>query len=651
MELRRVSRWWAYFPLALVGVVLAALAPWVRASIRGPDEPFDVSIIYRNQSGDIQYFPFIAQLARGSLTDGTIKEAEGSVLRSFPNAIFLPHAVSIAAFGNYGFVVGDAIVAAGYFLLLILFFRTLGVSRLAATAAALFIALPIPIKLSFSAAIGPFEESFRVLTALWGTRIPRPFISEVYVLLMLVVALRVLASDRPGRLIHWLALAGAFGLLIQSDLHSAMVFALFSPVLLFEMVRRLPPWVALRNAFLASLFLAAIASPFFVARLFEDPDIPVRWGVFEGDRLDGFDRSWAKTSVPVALTVAVIYFVAMRASRRPNLIALDWEDLVGDPEPVRRVWRYAVALVLAAFASKPASILLLGKTIHPYHFDDRTYRLCSYLIIGFALVGIDYVVGRAVTGSRFVAAHRRLARWSIPAAMLLLIVGFVGYSTFVYRGSAGFRGHLRERDYPHLVKTRPPYRESFAELTSFLDGHVSDDAVIASFDHQVFVWWMTFHRGYWFLVEPFVSGIPDEELEIRLALLGKLLGMTSQEYVEFVQRQYIDQLLLGLAKYQASEWYTYSTLDDYTEEQRQIIRKPVDDADKADGVWQTFIPQSELRRLKKHFEDLSLDEFDDRELDVVVLSNSGPERSLAPPLDRWSLVFENDGFRVYSTAK
>jgi hypothetical protein len=127
--------------------------------------------------------------------------------------------------------------------------------------------------------------------------------------------------------------------------------------------------------------------------------------------------------------------------------------------------------------------------------------------------------------------------------------------------------------------------------------------------------------------------------------------MTSQEYVEFVQLRYIDVLLLGLAKYQASPWHTYSSLDDYTEEQRQIIRRPVDDADKADGVWQTFIPQSELRRLKKQFDDLSLDEFDDRDLDVIVLSNRGPERSLAPTLDRWSLVFKNDGFRVYSTEK
>jgi hypothetical protein len=430
-----------------------------------------------------------------------------------------------------------------------------------------------------------------------------------------------------------------------------MIFALFSPVLLFGIARRLTPGVAVRNAFLASLFLAAIAAPFLVARLFEHPDIPVRWGAFEAVRWHGFDRSWAKQSASVALTIAVIYFVASRASRRSNLIAPDWEDLVGDREPVRRLWRYAVALVLAAFACKPATILLLGKTIHPYLFDDRTYRLCSYLMIGFALVGIDYAVGRVVTGSRFVAAHRRLARWGISAAMLLLIIAFVGYSIFVYRGAAGFRGHLRGPEYAHVAETRPSYRESFAELTSFLDGHVSDDAVIASFDHQVFVWWMTFHRGYFFLVEPFVSGLPDEELEIRLALLAKLLGMTSQEYIEFLQRRYIDINFLGLVKHQASHWHTYSTLDDYTEEQRQIIRKPSDESDQFDGIWQLIIPQSELRRLKKHFEGLSLDEFNDRDLDIVVLSNSSPEKSLAPPLDRWSLIFENDGFRVYSTVK
>jgi hypothetical protein len=38
-----------------------------------------------------------------------------------------------------------------------------------------------------------------------------------------------------------------------------------------------------------------------------------------------------------------------------------------------------------------------------------------------------------------------------------------------------------------------------------------------------------------------------------------------------------------------------------------------------------------------------------RALDVIVLSNTGPEKKFSPPADAWSLIFENDAFRVYST--
>src|SRR4029078_5474019 len=121
----------------------------------------------------------------------------GSKLRSFPYATLIPHSACFALFGPYGFPIADVLVTGLYYLLLLLFFRTLGVSRGTSTFAALLLTLQLPIRLELSALLGNSSPSFPLIAPTWGMRIPRPFVSSLYVLLVLITALRVLASNPP----------------------------------------------------------------------------------------------------------------------------------------------------------------------------------------------------------------------------------------------------------------------------------------------------------------------------------------------------------------------------------------------------------------------------------------------------------------------
>jgi hypothetical protein len=220
---------------------------------------------------------------------------------------------------------------------------------------------------------------------------------------------------------------------------------------------------------------------------------------------------------------------------------------------------------------------------------------------------------------------------------LVLVVGL----GFRVREATPFRAHLRPQFFGYTSGTLPSYRESFAELAAFLDREVPRGAVLATFDHEVYSWWLTFDRGYSFLADPFVSSAPDREVETRLALLCRALGLTPQEYATFIQDPGIDWFWLGSQKYQASLWYTYAPLDDYTAEQRQHILQTA-------TFWHDpIVPQSELKRLTAQFENVTHTEAGARAMDVIVLSNRGVERSWAPRSDQWHLRFSNDGFRVY----
>lgn len=636
------AKLWPSLILGILGVSLGALLPWYRSFASFPDEPIDVSIIYRGSpSGDIQYFPLISQLAHGTITDGSVKESEGTILRSFPHATVLPHAVSVAAFGDYGFLVADTAVTIFYFLLLVLLFRTIGVSRPLSALAACFLALQIRLRLSANFTLGPLSSEFPLIPSVWGTRIPRPFISELFLLAVLTATIRVLTRERAKRK-DWLLLALVFGLLLQGDVHSALMFGMVAPYVIISRIRHDGLTKTLRHILYSGLLFFVVMAPFILQRLLEHPDIPVRWGVFEVDRMAGFALYWRQLFKPafaIALACVTGLWLSKESPGATN----------GCEQPVRRTWCFMATMLFAAYACLPVSIFILGKTIQPYHFTDRAERIVGYVVLLLLVVLLDTFCKRWKSWNDSPALATVIRHGTSYGAILFMILGYCGYKTFISRPTE-YVDPVRGSYFSHAAEVEPSYRDEFNDLVQYMKVNIPEDAVVASFDHQVFAWWMTFSEGHWFLVEPFVSSLPDHELETRLTLFCKLLGMSADEFITFIQTPredqpnnngYVNTFWLGLAKYQASRLHTYAPIKEYTQEQQQAILQ-------SSNVWQKIIPQSELDRLRQRFDESELAGFETRTLNAIVLSKIGPEAVLSPPSQSWELKFENNGFRVFT---
>ncbi len=637
---------WTSLLLGMGLVIVAALLPWVRSFRNFPDEAFDVATIYRGDPpGDIQYYPLIAQLAGGTIRDGTIKELEGTVSRSFPFGTLLPHAIGLAVFGDSGFLFADVGVSIGYYLLLVLLLRTMGVSRPLSAWTACFFALRIPVRLSAVLTLGPRSALLSLITDVWGGRIPRPFVSELILIAMLAVMLRLLASRRMTRP-QWIWLAIAFGILLHSDIYSGLMFGLMAPCLGIVSFQREGARATLRNGLIAALIFSVFALFFLWQRASDHPDVPIRWGLFELNRMAGFAMDWRRLFSPL---LAIALVVVTRFLLKPGEIP--HADSNSSEEVIRRTWWFLAILLWIAFACGSFLILLMGKTIQPYHFNDRADRLCGYIVIILVTIWIEALYNVWKSGLASPLMHRCIGHFSSYGAMLGLMIGFGAYTAL--RSPPPYVDPVRKYGYAHAVGIEPSYRVAFSELTRYMNNNVRQDAVVASFDHQVFAWWMTFGGRYWFLVEPFVSSIPDEELETRLVLFCKLLGMSADDFVTFLQTPlelvpsnhgYVNVFWLGLAKYQASQWYTFSTMDQYTPEQQQAIQS-------SDYVWQLIIPRDELERLHHVYEQVSLDELESRSIDAMVLSNLGPEQPWSPSPSDWKLTFENHVFRLYQKVR
>jgi hypothetical protein len=147
--------------------------------------------------------------------------------------------------------------------------------------------------------------------------------------------------------------------------------------------------------------------------------------------------------------------------------------------------------------------------------------------------------------------------------------------------------------------------------------------------------------GCSFLADPFLSVVPDVEIETRLLSLCKLVGMSDEELGAFVNRPYVNIFWLGHAKYQACAAHTFAPLGEYSDAEKESIRKAG-----VFGAFNVIVPSGERKRLTNAFQGLDAQNLG-RRLDVVVLTK---DESLAGKsvTDRaFSPVYENGTFRVW----
>ena len=615
---------------ACAGTVgLLALLPYILTRYAHPDEPASVSVLYRHPDGDTQYFPLIGALARGTVGESFIKEELGTALRSFPFPPLVLHALCLSCFGPYGFAVADVITAVAYFLLFAGLLRTLRVSL----TASVLLGLLFTRQLRIAVWIGPF--TLNPLLNVWGQRLPRPFVSTTFVLATLAVLVWILRNRQGGRMGSWLLLGVLLALVIQSDVHSAFILIASLPAFIWCV--RSADLISLRRKLLAAGAVACVLCiPFLIQRYWEHPDIPLRLGVFPVSRLKPLYSltGLARASLPLAV-LGTTYGAARLF--RPTVEEVFGTHAVAD---FGKAVIYFSALVCIGHAAVPLSAALFGKGIQIFQFNTRAINFDSYCMLACFAVCVDFFC-------RLALARLAWPRWRLDlltGGALAGLVAAVIACKVCYDESSGYRAHFRERWFSELdTLTAVPYRAEFTELAKYLSTVArGEPQVLATLDHQVFVWWLTFTGGYSFLADPFSSTIPDCAIESRMGAFCHLIGMKAEEYRHFLQRQTVEMFWVSHDKYQASRAYAFSPLSDYPAQVQEEIKQA--------SIFDNFhvvVPFSEMRRRSEDFERNEADSLGNRQLDIIVLTNDKPMDSFAPPSLCWQLTYQSPRFRVY----
>ncbi len=609
-------------------IVVVGQRYWLVTAFQRPHDSLAVAAMYRHH--DWPSSPRLSGLASGNLGDGNLWETHGQGLVSFPFASVSLHAFCLRLFGIVGLMVADGLGTLCYYLVVLAFLRLFVRSSLLANCLAFLIAGNI-LDLGMAEYLRhlpgiPVELRFR------GYRIPRPFITEIHFVACMAISLWILGrQDARQSRWTWGCLGGFLALLIQGDFHGFLVMAL--AVVLLAAVSAVLEYQKLGTigmclAVCGLVFLSG-SSVFWMQRAFENPDVPRRLGMFTLPR----GQLW---QLPSGALLQKCLEAAAFMAGFSFLMHRGWKQ----PSHGTR----ALALACLAFVAYEAIFILgftTGKGIQLYHFVDRLTSIISYCwvaLLGYLIESFCVLI-ITLPWRRFTEWFDRWASTGLKTAVLGIAVGGILLAFHDETRSGPNLEHMRVNLYPELTH----YRDDFAALTSELNRpEYADCKVAATLDHQVFSWWVSFHKSYSFLPDPFSTTAADGEIERRLVWFLREMNVDETGFLELLHSRMFRNLWLGHDKYQCSKAYQFAPLDDYEAGAIQEYEKST-----ILDSWVQAVPISEQQRLLRLFKSPgnSADLGQKPRLDLII-STSSP-RLPGPNPTEYELVYRNPTFQVW----
>lgn len=670
-----------------VVVILTALFYWVGSLVKVPEASWPEIVMYRPY-GDNELCPVITSLSKFNFGDPTDAVIYGKGLGGHHMAILAPNALAAAIFGSRGYMVADAVLSWLYFVSMVLFLRRCNFGNFAsflmgsalATCGlqALMEKLGDPItKLIQFMGYSITDWAFPNLVGLqiFAKRIPRPMVTEIILVLLFYFILKVFEQRKLPSLKSGVAVGAMLAVIMQGDPFS---FAAVGLVLGFVMV-----WIIIRNrwrlpwAYMAGGALGAVATGwiFLLQRIYGNPDLAGRAGlgkfprntlvplpgygpllrvavicVFAGILL--FLMRRRKTSKPgparqsrkeTALSGASAKTAAVNpASPAQGLSIPDGEGSQMDAGKAAMI--FAILLVVAGWLAQPVQVFLLGSGAQIYHYLINTLPAFYAFALVIVVFNCFLLALPEETRERLMQfGHRPGLAGAILLLFCLLTLMIAGNSQAI--DSIQWKKNARQEGGAPWLAYEDNYRPALRELEKEFreNAELKKVRTISTFNCEVSFLLTGFYdkRSY----TPFMgaSCLRDDEVENRLCEMGKVFGLSPDQFVQFVSQHYIMNYWLGAAKYWFASDYKFSTDDDYTAEQIAALKKLP-----KQSPFVLVMPISERQRLnQKYYANLS------RTVDVktlpeaIVLMTMETKIGLVPSPTIYTPVYTNLAFAVF----
>lgn len=666
-------------------LLLKALGAWLYAMMKFPGIPLSALVIYRNAGNDMTYLPIIAGLGKAGLREPFVQEFSGTGIMQFPLFSALPLTLLSKLFGPAGFIVADVVFLFATFASLAILLRLLGAASLTARCLSLvavtnvfylmgqarfrlvsqiepallgvpkpanpgyFLQTPwlqhgIPLlcvlalaaaalilvmgddrwkKRALAAGVAIYLASIILICSyffvIWGWRIPRPLVTGLPLYAGLA-SLAYLTRFATQVRTPWIIFGVCWAILAQSYIYAAFLLGIAAVgVLGFRIATKaLPPRTLVQNLALCVAVIVPLCAPIAYQQLADTrPDLFQRFGGFLLPRLS-FPHFWPESPELVAMGLSAIlaFIVLARVDH--------------DTGPRRNGIGLLIWLLAASLLSLPLSVLAAGRTIQVGHFLEQFYEILSLGMLALLAFGLD--LWRSQSGTEKTAGR--------AAAIMVAIscVTATGAIAIESRRPNVMTTAVRE-DFSEYAAF-PNYRRDFNAVVLELSKPQYRDKILGSLDVQVQSWWTSFGHGNVFLPDVFSTTMTDTEIETRLILLCKQIGMNETQFMSLIADPAMQIFFLSHAKYMASALHTYAPLEAYSAEDQAAIRQT-----SIFSSFSLFISLAEKQRLRQKFLRTE-PAFSTRGLDLILLSN-GERLGARLPGPGFTPVYSNETFRLW----
>jgi len=663
------ERRWHYLFHAVV--VLVALSYWIGSWLKLPDTSWAEIIMYRPK-GDNQVFPVITALSRLNFGDPTDAFQYGKGVAGFHAIVLLPHALAFRLFGGPGYAIVDALCVWSYFVAATLLLRRCRLGPLPSLLLASAIATGSLQNLTgkaslalfklvgtFEAALSDWEFPNLIALNLFDTRIPRPFITEIFVVLLLYFLLRSWHEGGELDARRGLAVGLLMGLLVQGDPYS---FSALGLVLAAVVLRHLMahgwrvPW-----GFLAALGLSALTvGAYFIYQLSaQHPEAAVRFGLAEYPRtrwvpLPGYGP-WLRVAV-----VGLFAGLLLLATRTPRKVATaatpvgsgrtvsnaGADEEPGDPATAmsRSVAQFSVVLVLAGWLAQPLQLWLIGQGAQIYHYLANTLpSLYAYALV-LVLVQFALLATRAWRDAPSTPPNVP-ARWAAKSLLACFVASLILLGIETPLDAIKTPLTSREEATP-WSQIGTHYRAAFRDLDRAFrqEPMLKEAKTFATVCHEVNFLLAGFHNKRAFLPDNGFTTLPDAELERRLFEMAKMCQLHPDRFVSFIQNHVVMNYWLGCAKYWFATDHSFASLTNYSAAQLTEFRKMGPQA-----PFSLALPPKEIERLALAYATMTFQESDVSTFpDVLVVTSILKEQAIVPHPSLYAEAYTNAAFSVYT---
>ena len=601
-------------------ILLIPLRNLIYKKISGNNEPLAVTTIYRLPGGDVEYFPLVNAISKGNFGECSLIESKGKGLQRFPFAPLIIHAFLYSIFGIWGLWIGDIVFTFLFFIGFYFLMRILDVGRTLSLAFSFFICSGALTALLYKFNV-PILGDFWI----WGTRFPRPFVSECFFLYILICCFALIFyKDKVlHRNLFWLFFGSLNALMIQSDIYTgfAIIIAEFL-LIIWILLEKVKPKYIIKGILIAFLSFLIVLCPFLIQNMEWKSGLLIKPIFYEINNYSPFIIA-VNSVIPLILLILTTCFLILLVLNYKTEKSVFYNRIKG--------LGFTILIAISGIYAMALFVLIFRKGITMYHFVEVSVRFYSYsyLIAGILL----FTIFRDNLFSK-ICNKINLKTKSLIKTVILVIAIILGMREAYKRAERDV--NYNEHMYPSGFSYKYNYRECFTKLTDKLNKlSVNKESVLATLDPQVNSYWLTFNNGYSFLPELFETTSGDEIIEERLILFGKINNLSDTLFSKILEKP-CRVFWFGGGKYLVNSSYTFASFDLYSPIQKKEISNI--------GVCREglIVPEIELERMRKKYKNLKMGKLP--KIDYMVLTTM---ESFAPDTNIFSLIYQNDVFRLY----